>query len=139
MPSPLMHINDVMDTPESLNRWRRQQWRDPGYVQGVFDDLQFNACAGILQYPQLLPECTAHILAGDFPLYGAVYKALRLGLRGLMEVWEFTEEQGIHDPYGVACLYTTWISRVMARVSIDRLKKIVAWQYCQEKARRKTA
>jgi len=139
--SPIMHINDVVDTPESLLRWRKQCWRDPEYVRDVLFDLQCSACSGIAQFPELLPECTAHLLAGENDLFGVIFKALKRGLRTGTEIAEYASVLGKPDQQGdIPALFGLPMSRPYARWAINRLKIIIAWQYRRElKARRPAA
>lgn len=127
------------DLTPGMDAYLRQNLQDPAFVASWLDAMQYTACAGLLQFPNLITDCQGYLFASDNPLYLAVYKAVRCGAQGLWEVFNRTatqpESRGLG--YDLSTLYIHPVSRGEAERSIARIKRFLSWQYRQEKAKRK--
>lgn len=120
-------LRAILSNPEAVAEW--------------LDEIQYSACAGLIRFPELADHATAHIFDSPNPLYIAVFKATRAGGKGLEGVYTaISRRQGnTTSAMPLAALACHPVSRGEAMREIKRLKKFVAWQYRQEKARRKAA
>ena len=114
---------------------------DPAGVAELLDSIQYEACAGLLRFPDLVTDCTAHIFDGQNALYVLVYRSVARGAKGLENVFLDLSRRGKSVSYALplAELFCHPVTRWNAARAIAQLKRFVAWQYRQEKARRKVA
>ena len=115
---------------------------NPEVLAEWLDEMQYTACAGIIRFPELVDECTAHIFASSSnPLYAEVYRATNAGQKGLEAVYsEVSRREGsMRSAVPLAALASHPVTIWAARSTIHRLQRFVAWQYRQEKVRRKVA
>jgi len=115
---------------------------DPQAVTKWLDEMQYTACAGLIRFPELVEQATAHIFAGTNPLYVEVYHAANRGAKGLEAVFVTISrrKRSMECALPLAELASHPVSRGEAARTIARLQKFVAWQYRQElKARRPAA
>ena len=114
---------------------------NPEAVADWLDEMQYTACAGLIRFPELAEKATAHIFAGAAPLYVEVYRAVNAGAQGLEAVYIAVsrKQHSMGSALPLAALASHPVSRGEASRAIARLQKFVAWQYRQEKARRKAA
>jgi len=118
-------LKAILASPEAVAEW--------------LDEIQYTACAGLIRFPQLVEDCTAHIFAGSDPLYADVYRAVKSGQKGLDAVYTGISRRqcSAASALPLAGLAGHPVSFRQANAAIVRLQKLVAWQYRQEKARRK--
>ena len=114
---------------------------NPEIVSEWLDSAQYTACAGLIRFPELIDGATAHIFAGADPLYVEVYRAVNAGAKGLDEVYAAVSrrERSMESALPLAALACHPVTRWTAESEIKHLQKFVAWQYRQEKNRRKVA
>ena len=130
----MLTLDDVVDDATG-KQWYREQFRHPEFVERVLNDYQFEALAGVLKYPQLSKECTAHILSTADGFYVDCYRAwiasrnciqgtvTRLLAKGWGKVY-------VDELVALICFPTTLYR---ARHSIGRARNIVEWRYRQQK------
>lgn len=120
-------LKAVLANPETVEQW--------------LDEMQYTACAGLIRFPELVEKATAHIFAGADPLYVEVYRAVNAGAQGLDAVFAAIsrKQHSMGSALPLAALASHPVSLGEASRVIARLQKFVAWQYRQEKARRKAA
>lgn len=126
-PQELSLLRAVLANPEEVEQW--------------LDEMQYTACAGLIRFPELVEGATAHIFAGADPLYVEAYRAVNAGAQGLEAVYTAVsrKQRSTESALPLAALASHPVSRGEASRAIARLQKFVAWQYRQEKARRKAA
>jgi len=114
---------------------------NPAEVCRMLDDVQYEACAGILRFPELAASCTAHLFDSPNALYGEVLRAIKAGACGLDAVYLAVSkrQRSSESALPLAALASHPITRWNASRAIAQLKRFVAWQYRQEKNRRKAA
>jgi len=143
----MMTLADVVDD-KTGRAWFREQWRNPEFVAEQIYDPQWEALAILLAHPEWSQPIPASLFANDErPEFFSVFKNIS------------SERQAGEDLLGRLCgkqhvaekdllciwemLYWPWADYANSRwrldCCLDRLRKIVAWQYRQEKNRRKTA
>lgn len=113
----------------------------PAEVCRMLDDVQYEACAGILRFPDLAAGCTAHLFDSPNTLYGEVFRAVKHGATGLDAVYFAVSrrQKNAESALPLAALDAFPVTRWNAARAIAQLKRFVAWQYRQEKARRNAA
>ena len=126
-PQELSLLKAVLSNPEAVADW--------------LDEMQYTACAGLIRFPELAEKATAHIFAGADPLYVEVYRAVNSGAQGLDAVYAAVsrKQHSMGSAIHLAALASHPVSLGEASRVMSRLQKFVAWQYRQEKARRKAA
>jgi hypothetical protein len=117
-------LQAILANPEAVAEW--------------LDEIQYTACAGLIRFPELAKGTTAHIFSGADPLYVEVYRAVNAGDHGLVDVFVSISrrQHSAKSALALAALACHPVSRGEASRTIARLKKFVAWQYRQEKAKK---
>lgn len=121
---------------------RKVELRNPERVAEWLFDLQVEALAGIVQYPDLRGIATAHLFDGPEKILLHLFLVIRKGAQTWQEMWTQLEakyQADAVDMLSILNLENFVCSRPSTRIAIDRLKRFVAWQYRRELARRKSA
>lgn len=120
-------LQAILANPEAVAEW--------------LDEIQYTACAGLIRFPELAKGTTAHIFSGADPLYVEVYRAVNAGAQGLEAVYIAVsrKQRSAESAMPLAGIASHPVTKWQAAAAIARLQKFVAWQYRQEKARRKAA
>lgn len=131
-----MHIREVVDEA-TARQWMRCQWAKPEFVEEQLRDLRFTALAGVLQYPELVKTSTAHLFSGD-PIFVAIFLSLRSGENALTDLYaDVSRKSGMQGAgYEIACLWCHSVTKCTAKDAVDKLKRLVSWQYKRDKKAR---
>jgi len=130
----MLTLNDVVDDA-TARQWFREQWRRPEFVAEMLDRYQYEALAGVVRYPALGRECTAHLFFSPDGAYIGIIRALKasnFSPQGAVDKLCGRGREICHAELLASILghpVTIW----SARRAIGKVEKIVAWKYQQEK------
>ena len=129
-----MTLDDVTDDA-TARQWFREQWRRPEFVAEMLDRYQYEALAGVVRFPELGRECTAHMFFSPDGVYVGIMRALKASNFSLQAALDKLYERGKVFSHAdtLASLLGHPVTIWTARQAIDRAQKIVAWKYQQEK------
>lgn len=132
----MISLDEVCDDA-TAKAWRNQQWQRPEYVAERLDDLQYEALAGLMRYPELLKHATAHLFSGDDSRI-AIFLALRSGEKEPQGIFSAILRRGgrIDTAETIAALYWHPTAKWRAKKSLDQLRALMAWKYKREKKAR---
>jgi len=127
-------LNDVTDDT-TARKWYREQWRFSEFVAEELDRFQYEALAGVLQYPELAKECTIHLFASPDGVYVELFKAFKAAqnspqgaIEKLFDRRRLLAYSGLF-PALLGHPVTIW----SARQAIDKARKVIEWRYRKQK------
>lgn len=126
---------DDVTNDATARQWYREQWRFPEFVAEQLDSFQFEALAGVFQYPELATECTIHLFASPDGAYVELFKAFKAAknsLQGAIEKLFDRKRLLVHSDLLASLLghpVTIW----SARQAISRARKVIDWRYRKQK------
>ena len=126
---------DDVTNDATARQWYREQWRFPEFVAEQLDSFQFEALAGVFQYPELATECTIHLFASPDGAYVELlraFKAAKNSPQGAIEKLFDRKRLLVHSELLASLLghpVTIW----SARQAIDRARKVIEWRYRQQR------
>ena len=127
-------LNDVTDDT-TARKWYREQWRFSEFVAEELDRFQYEALAGVFQYPELAKECTIHLFASPDGAYVELFKAFKAAensLQGAIEKLFNRKRLLVHSEL-LASLLGHPVMIWSARQAIDRARKVIEWRYRQQR------
>lgn len=130
----MITIDDVTDDA-TARQWFREQWRRPEFVAEILDSYQYEALAGVVRFPELGRECTAHMFYSSDGVYVDIIRALKASNFSLQVAANKLCGRGwaICRAELLAALLGHPVTIWRARRAIVGVKKIVEWKYQQEK------
>ena len=132
----MISLDEVCDDA-TAKAWCNQQWQRQEYVAERLDELQHEAVAGLMRYPELLKHATAHLFSGDDSRL-AIFLALRSGQKEPQGIFTAVLRRGgrIDTADMIAALYWHPATKYRAKKSLDQLRALMAWKYKREKKAR---
>lgn len=130
----MLNLDNVIDDT-TARQWFREQWRRPEFVADMLDRYQYEALSGVLRFPELGEECTAHMFFSPDGVYVDIMRALKTSGFSLQGALGKLCERGKIFSHAdtLASLLGHPVTIWTARQAIGRAKKIVEWKYRQEK------
>lgn len=145
----MLDISEVL-TEAQGRIWWKQQWRRTEFIAERIEDLQMNILQVLVWNPSGVALVPGYCLENDsFPAL-QLFRRMRHGyttpfnlLRSMCDSPTVTESELMLLWDMWRCTYYQGAAGLLWKrhliTAVDRLKKIYAWQYRQEKARRKAA